>query len=644
MRKLIGILLVSIIVFCFSSCSDGKAESDGGALYGEETDVLTSETEAEENASAVERYTVSDEDRSTTAENATYISCDGTNVSFSGNGAVNRSGTVTISKAGCFVISGKLSGSLVVEAGKNDTVHLVFDGVDITGVNTASVNVKKAEKVIITLAEGTENTLGESGELVYDDVISEEPSAALFSKGDLVINGEGSLTVNADFNDGIASKDNLCIVSGNVTVNSSDDGIVGRDAFISVGGNVVIDAGGDGIKTTNDENSSLGYMEIQGGEYKITAGADGIQAETDVEILGGSFSITTGGGSANASYSENGGFNESWGDWPIGGGPGGPGGHGGPGGPGGMMGGFRGGYSTDVASDSETSNSAKGIKAAGLINISGGKLSIDSSDDSIHSNGDIVIGAGEIEAASGDDGIHADASLTVNGGAVSITKSYEGMEACNITLNGGDITVKANDDAINGAGGNDSSALGGRPGQNNFASSNASLVINGGNICADASGDGIDINGNITMNGGVVLVYGPTNSGNASLDYDRSFEINGGTFAALGASGMMQGATGGEQASFACGFSTVDGGKVIAVENSSGEVIFSFYSDKSTQSLVFSSESLQVGEEYTVVSALAQAEAENGIYSGEYTNRTVLTSVEQSSTVIGAGGGHGFMW
>ncbi len=564
-----------------------------------------SETSSEASA-VIADLGYSDEDKTMPLfTGAVEIVCKGHTVEINGAGASADNGNVTISNAGIYSFSGKLEGSVTVEAEKKDTVNLIFNNISIQSENTAPVNIKKAKKVIITMADNSENSLSDSGDYIYDDIEEQEPSAAIFSKSDLSFNGDGILNIKTSFNDGICSKDVLRIAGGQYIVESKDDGIIGRDAVLIDGAKLRITAGGDGIKATNDEDTSLGYINIFSGNFTVNAAADGIQAETEIIADGGTFVITTGGGSANASYSSNGGFNDGWGRWPTG------------------------DYAPASASSVEaSSDSAKALKAGSAIKINGGVFDIDSSDDSIHSNGNVTVSGGVINSKSGDDGIHADSTLTVNGGSITIAKSYEGLEACDIIIGGGVIDVTAADDGLNGAGGNDFSSVMGRPGANGFSKGNATFKMMGGELTVSASGDGIDINGSATVDGGTVCVFGPTDGGNGILDYDSSFEISGGTFIALGASGMLQSFTGGEQASVACTMPNIPAGASLVIENRDGNEILSIEARKQFSALVFSSAELQVGESYTVFYE----------YNGE---KTELGSFTQSSlTMGGSGSGH----
>ena len=228
---------------------------------------------------------------------------------------------------------------------------------------------------------------------------------------------------------------------------------------------------------------------------------------------------------------------------------------------------------------------------------------------------------------SGDDGIHADAALTISGGSVTVSDSYEGLEAADIVIEGGEISVTASDDGLNAAGGSDGSNGGGMFGGDPFAAQDASITISGGSLTVNADGDGIDSNGDLTVSGGTIFVSGPTNSGNGALDYNGSGVITGGTLIAAGASGMAENfSNGSTQCSVLVNFSsTVSAGSEICVYDSDGTLIASYTPEKNYQCAVISSPALAVGETCTVTAGGTQQ------------------TVTLSSTITGGGMGMGGM-
>jgi spore coat protein CotH len=534
----------------------------------------------------------------------------GKKIVISGSGAAVRGNTVKISKGGDYEISGTLDdGQVIVDADDAD-VNLILKGANLTYSTGAPVYIIDAEKTIITLSEGTENYITDGSMYLFEDSNSDEPDAAIFSKDDLVIDGKGTLSVKANYKNGITSKDALTISNGGIIVNAVNDGIRGRDSIVVAGGTITIVAGGDGMQSNNDEDTTLGYISIEGGILNITATGDGIQAQTNVDISGGDLTISTGGGSTNGSYRSGG--ND-------------------------LFGGM--GRTTTTTS---SSGSAKGIRAVSDVSISGGIINIDSADDGLNSDNSITISGGSITIASGDDGIHADTKLVVDGGIIDITKSYEGMESPDITVNGGSIAIASSDDGINGVSSASGSVFGGQGGM--MGETGAYFYINGGYIYVNAGGDGIDIGGTVQMTDGAVIVNGPTDSGNGALDFS-SFNMKGGMIVAAGSSGMAQSlGTSSSQYSVMINFSSPQtANSIIHIESSSGEDILTFAPAKTYQSVVFSSPVLKKGEKYSVYSGgSSTGTAVDGVYPGDtYSGGTRYTDFTISSivTTIGSGGG-----
>lgn len=460
--------------------------------------------------------------------NGDSVSCNGKSVSVSGT-------TVTITGEGTYILRGTLNdGMVIVDCDDKDKPQLVLDGASVTSSTSAALYILNADKVFVTLAEGKENTLANGGSFTAVD--ESNIDAAVFSKQDLTLNGSGSLTVTSPAGHGIACKDDLVITGGAYTIRSASHGLDANDSVRIKSGSLTIDAGKDGIHTENSDDTSKGFVYLSGGSVKIESEGDGISAGAYAQIMDGRLQILAGGGYENGQKQNSG----NYGDF-MGGGMG----------PSGMGGGRpRGGSAVQTAAE-ETGTSMKGLKAETGILIGGGELTIDSADDGIHSNNSVTINGGTMTIASGDDGVHAETALTVTNGTIKITNSYEGLEAVNILINGGDISLIATDDGLNAAGGTDSSGTGGRdqmfgggkrPGGMGGmgGNSNGSIIINGGKLYVQASGDGIDANGYLEINGGYTVICGPNRGDTATLDYDVSGTINGGTFIGTGASGMAQ--------------------------------------------------------------------------------------------------------
>jgi hypothetical protein len=629
MKKLIALLLALTLVFTLIACSGCKVEPTDAVPSSPSASGSQNKTNTASTYIPISvEYDADDVDSSWNSAEASYIMLEDDSITLDGEGATVDGSKITITSAGTYSISGTLDdGQIIVDTVDEEIVRLVLNGAEIACSTSAPIHVINAEKVVITLADSTENYITDGDSYTFEDSESDEPNAAIFSKSDLTINGNGSLTVNANYNNGIQSKDELKITGGNIIVNAANDGIKGRDCIAIKDGDITVDAGGDGMQSNNDEDSDKGFVAIEGGTIDITAGEDGIQAETSLVISSGNITISSGGGSVNSS-SNIGEEGNTWGDW----------------------GGRGGGRGMDMGMDSSdsdsSSGSAKGLKAGVDVTITGGTINIDSSDDSIHSNDSLTIGGGDITLASGDDGIHSDSTLEINGGDISITKCYEGIESAVITINDGNIHIVASDDGINAAGGVDGSSVNGRPGQNNFnLSLDHYLYINSGYIVIEATGDGLDINGSINMTGGVVIINGPTSNNNGALDYLGAFKISSGYLVAAGSSGMaMAPGTSSTQYSVMLTFSSSQpADTMVHFETEDGEAILTFVPTKEYQSIVLSSPELQNGETYIVYTrGSSTGTVTDGLYSGgTYTAGTQITSFTISSVVTSAGSSGG---
>ncbi|MDF2615188.1 MAG: hypothetical protein K0S71_2974 [Clostridia bacterium] len=595
---LISFISVSASTACAARQIGSQAESQVEASINGKTEggnSSTAKTSINDKSEIFVEYDSDDMDSSLKSSEAADIVLKGNVITADKDGVSIDGNKVTISLAGIYNISGKLTdGQIIVDTEDKEVVRLILNGADITSTNSAPIYVRNAKKTVITLAEGTKNKVTDSASYILEDTESDEPNAAIFCKSDLTINGNGSLTVNANYNNAVTSKDELKIVSGDMTINAAADGLRGKDYVAVKSGAITVNAKGDGIKSNNDEDAEKGFVIIDGGTINITAGEDAIQAETNILIRDGDISISSGGGSKNGIKIA---------DMPPG-----------------MK-------REKVEEKSDDAVSTKGIKAEAHITIEGGTINIDSADDSVHSNSSLKINGGTIVAASGGDGIHSDDELEINGGNIDITKSYEGIESAVITINDGEVHVISSDDGINVAGEND--------GSNHY------LFVNGGYVAVDASGDGLDANGSIKVTAGTVIVNGPANSGNGALDYDGSFEMTGGYILAAGSSGMVQAPdTSSTQYSVMLNFeSALPAGTIVHIEAENGEEVITFAPKKQYQSVVLCSPMLEKGSTYTIYSGgSVGGESKDGLYSGgTYTGGTKYQSFKVSDTITRVG-------
>lgn len=530
----------------------GSSEAGNGTASGAENG------EAENVVAADEMFSDRDLSGEYKESESVKITLNGSTALCSEKGVTVSGSTVTITEEGTYILSGTLNeGMIIVEAEDTDKVQLVLNGVTVTNSANAAVYVRSADKVFVTLADKTANTLENGGS--YTAIDDNNIDGVIFSKCDLTVNGTGSLNITAGAGHGIVSKDDLKITGGNITVAAEKHGLSGKDSVRIAGGSITVASDKDGIHADNADDEEKGYIYIADGTLTLETSGDGISASGLLQIDGGSFRITAGGGSGNKTVAKD---------------------------------------------ENGDAVSTKGIKAAGDLVVNDGSFLLDTQDDALHSNSSLTVNGGEYQIATGDDGLHADETTTVAGGSILITASYEGIEGKDVVISGGCIDLYADDDGINAAGGNDGSGFGGMFGGfgGGFGGgSDSAILISGGTIYVNAAGDGLDSNGTLTVTGGTVYVDGPTSSADGALDYESTGQITGGTVLALGAAGMTmnfgdtstQGAallnTGNQQA-----------GTEIVLKDADGKVLLSYTSKKSFSSAVVSCPELVQGGTYTL--------------------------------------------
>ena len=582
-KKLLALFCATALsVTTVVGCTGKNSSTDN--IVSTETEVNAEETAAQSETgtfSSADMFTERDLAGTYEESEAVYVTLSDDGITGETDGVVIDGQTVTITEEGTYVFSGTLSeGQIVVDA-DDAKVQIVLDNVDITCATSAAVYVKSAEKVFVTLAEGSQNTLRNTDEYVAID--DNNIDAVIFSKSDLTLNGTGSLTIESANGHGIVSKDDLKITGGTYDITAAGHALSGKDSVRIADGTFVLTAGKDGIHSENEDNEEKGYIYIADGDFTITSDGDGMDASNIVQIEDGTFDITAGGGAANSQKTHESDM---------------------PGGPGGGMpqNGERpdGENMPQDTTTDESGTSTKGIKAGGGMYLNGGTYQIDSADDSIHSNANITIADGTYTLATGDDGVHADDALIVNGGTITVTESYEGLEGLTVTINDGTIDITASDDGINAAG--------------------EKMELNGGYIHILAGGDGMDSNGDLTINGGEIYIDGPSDNGNSAIDYgDRSSDngnsaidygdrssayVNGGTLVAIGSSGMAEGMSDSSKQKVLMVKlgEKMEAGDVVLTD-SEGNVIVSYTALKSYDCVIISTAEVESGAAYTLTTS-----------------------------------------
>lgn len=298
MKSVLTLVVVLVLATAFCACT-APSGNDPTAAPADATPVSGGDPESgtDEDPSAIpqvvasEQFTKFDTTIAYVPDECTKIVLAQNATEVTGQGATVDSNVVTINTAGSYIISGTLTdGQIVVNVEKTEKVRLILSGVNITNTKTACIYVMSADKVGITLVKGTENVFTDAKTYTVIDE-KNNPNACIFSKDDLTINGYGSLTVNGNFNNGIGCKNDLCIVTGNVTVSAPNNAVKATDSFRMHDGYLKVTSQDDAIKVDGEDDISKGFVFIEGGTLELTAVDDAITAVYSVNITGGT--VTT---------------------------------------------------------------------------------------------------------------------------------------------------------------------------------------------------------------------------------------------------------------------------------------------------------------------------------------------------------------
>lgn len=503
-----GVLCTALLL---SGCGGSqKADSSGMAEDSAEVN-STTPTVTVQTINVDNLFSDRDLDQGYDASDAVTVLLTGDTAVCSSDAVKIDGGRITLLDEGVYLVSGTLTdGQIIVNADSSDKVQIVLNGTDITSASSAAIYCMEADKVFVTLAEGSENTLANGG--TFTAIDDNNIDAVIFSKTDLTLNGTGSLSVTSPAGHGIVSKDELTMTGGTYTVTAAKHGLTGKDSVAVADGSFTITSGKDGIHAENADDISGGFLYIADGSFTIDAQGDAISAGSNLQIDGGSYALTTGGGSDSATMKSGDAMQRPGGFQKFSGG--------------GMPPDSKDTVSADTSVDTE---SCKGIKADGSLSINGGTFTLDTADDGVHSGGDVTIVDGKWTIRTDDDGIHADSAVTIRGGSFSIPYCYEGVEGQSVTIDNGTIDITAYDDGINAAGGADNSGVDfGFGKQDQFAADeNCFVIINGGTITIVSDGDSIDSNGSLTVNGGTLNLTCKGN-GNTAIDTNGTYTNNGG--------------------------------------------------------------------------------------------------------------------
>lgn len=528
----------------------------------------TTETSSESSSSATEitylnaddMFTDRDKEVGYDEDTATAItlsddasSCDSSSVTISDN-------TITITDEGTYLLTGSLSDGQVIVDADDKKVQLVLDSVDINCDTSAALYVKAADKVFVTLASDSENTLSNTNDFVAID--DNNIDAVIFSKDDLTLNGSGTLTVTAKYGHGIVSKDDLVITSGTYQITAAKHALSGQDSVRIADGILTLNAGTDGIHSENTDDDAKGFIYIANGDISITADSDGFDAEETLQVDGGNIEVYAGD---DGLHSDD--------DLII------------------------------TAGTINVTKSYEGLEGM-TVTIEDGDISVVSSDDGINASGDGTSGessqGGTPPEKPDDSDSTEDRPEPPNGFDKNDNSSADSNSDSNSDSKPADLPDgNAGPGDGNGGPGGDN----GGPGGGMEEATDYNLIqISGGKIYINASGDGIDSNGNLTVTGGEIYVDGPTSGGDGALDCSGTTLISGGTVIAVGSSGMAENF----DSSSAQGsmITTVSDSMItgdITLKDSDGNTIVSYSPSKEYSSVVISCADLKEGETYTLV-------------------------------------------
>lgn len=511
-----------------------------------------------------------------------------TKVSFSGNTATayNAAGTVLTSPSNLTVSGATVnitvpsvlevngsstSAQIIVDCDKttyaDGVCELDLTGADLSNSSAAPIYVKQiGDECQIVAKSGSVNTISDGSSHSDTNSSGEAINGAIYSEDDLKIKGQGTLTVNGNYQDGVVCKNDLKVFNGTINVNAVDDCLRGNDS-VTIGNETDTDfstlkvtvnsSAGDGIKTNETVASEgEGAIIVNGGTVNVTSNSDGLHGSMNVTVNGGDLNIkTTGSASSTADVSAKG---------------------------------IKAGCTDD-----------SGTAITGTINVNGGHIIADTTDDSIHASGTVSLLGGVMEINSGDDAVHSDADVIIgdstandyNDVQVVVFSGYEGIEGMNITMNSGTVVSTTTDDGFNAAGGADGSGStspgGWGGGWGSTSGGNYSLNLKGGfALVSTASGDhdGFDSNGSLTVSGGIHVT-----NGQDAFDCDGTMSYTGGVYVKNVGSQMggMGGMGGSSSMTESVNVSTsVSAGTRVTLCDGSGNIIVSFIADKTCSSLV----------------------------------------------------------
>ena len=556
-------------------------------------------------------------------------------------------------KGGTYVFSGKANDmNITVNKGATADANIILAGLDLTSSLTSPITVKKESEAAVTInaLAGTENTLTDnvfnnadlygSASDGGDGSNPEYAESAVIkckANSNVTLTGKGTLSLNCATKNAVKSGESasLTIDSLNLNVVSEKNGISADNKMTINSGNIYVTAkDGDAVRSDPDavsaEDGTAAVITVNGGNITLNSAEDGIQSAQDITITGGNLMITTGSGYNDSSFNKD-------------------------------------------------TISCKGLKAANIsdaeeptntITITGGTIDLNTADDAVHSDGYVLMTGGKVSIQTGDDGIHADTSLTLGTKdgddslcSVDVQKSYEGLEAGNVYIYSGTINILSDDDGINAAGGaassidNDGFNPGGDPGRprpprddnelpfvpdswhtghgDNGGNGRAdySLNIYGGTVYVNCEGDGLDSNGTLNLEGGVITVWSQeAGRDNCPLDSDGTLYINGATVFAAGGNAMNEIRPSSESQTYVTSKTVFSKSDVINVTNADEtSVIYSTTALKKVNFVIYSTPDLS--NDCKIVSGQQSSEEFEVVYNMNGHGKNAMQKIKSGAAI-----------
>ncbi|OFS81748.1 hypothetical protein HMPREF3164_03610 [Rothia sp. HMSC08A08] len=504
------------------------------------------------------------------------------------DGVTVEDGTLTITKAGTYKLSGEYQGQIKVETADSDAVRLVLDNANITNSSGAALNVVNADEVILYSASGTTNTISDGAD--YTATGEDDPDAVVYSKADLTIAGEGTLKVNGNHEDGIHTSDGLVIASGTLEVNAANTGIKGKDYVDILGGTINVTAQQDGIKSTNDTDEGQGWTRLSNGTVTVNAGDDGFKASRVVEISGGSLTVEQSDEGIEAQY-----INVSGGDVNV------------TSEDDGMNASLKTSDSESTDSSANTSDTADQQQNNQQQGSLPGGQQNGTSNQQQQGTGQPPQGQPPAMSGSSQDGTSQNG--TTGTGQQQNNTQNQGNQNMGQppAMPGGNAQDGTSQNGTTGTGqqGMGQPPQGGMPGGGGgtFEVIDAAINVSGGHVTVNAEGDGIDSNGVTTLSGGTLIVNGPSQGGNAALDTNGDLLLNGATVLSGSTADMFEAPSTNSTSGYLklTNSSGFEQGSTVQVADSSGKVVANYKVTKSNVQLVLvSSSSIVKGQSYTV--------------------------------------------